>query len=193
MNTIPDFLTHLNRDRRGLPVPYVNAWGPENPGRLYVAHDIHVNQRAIFADETGELIPDFTRQNMARQRRCVRLALCQVCGEDTGWPKLAVVGDHRTAIWDGQPVLLVGEPLLCAPCADFALTTCPSLIRRRTTKEISLVVVDSPDQYALDLSSGWAEGPIETETRGNPAAMWCYLMLPIGAAPIPPGQPPGGG
>lgn len=178
---VPEHLGHLRRDRRELPVPYVNAWGPEKEELLFIQHDIHVNHRAVFREEEPHAEPDFTRQDMGRQRRCIALGLCQVCGEDTGWPKLAIVGvDQRKAIMGDAVWLMIGEPFLCPPCAEFALTACPALIRRRLASEVSLVIVDGQHQFTRDLSTGYVDGPLEAETRADPVAMWGSIMLPAG-------------
>jgi hypothetical protein len=85
------WLSHLRRDRRGLPVPYVNRWGSEDLHRVTIAYDPHVRQRAAFLDDSQETVPDFTAQNMGRQRRCMVAGLCQVCARPVPWSRRNLV------------------------------------------------------------------------------------------------------
>lgn len=45
------WLGHLPTDRRGLPVPWINAWGDQDPSRASIVWDRHIPGWAI---DTGE-------------------------------------------------------------------------------------------------------------------------------------------
>lgn len=181
--TRPSFdpwLSHLRRDRRGLCVPYVNRWGPESTDRLYVAHDRWTNSRAIFLDDSQETEPDFTAQNMGRQRQCMAAGLCQVCGRQVPWSRRNLVIAPNSAEWvnlGGRQVPVVFEPWLDDRCAEIATRWCPALIRRQRDEELTVLPVRSEREAQLVVSTGWVEGPLEAETRADPVAMWVKMAL----------------
>lgn len=185
---VPSWLSHLRRDRRGLPVPYVNLWGPEAIDRIEIRHDRHAGQRAVFLDDSGQAEPDFTRQHMGRQRECMLAGLCQVCGRGVPWSRrhlvIADMSVERITLHSTR-VPVVTEPWLCERCAVFALRTCPALIRRTRSESLTLVPVTSRRQVLLTVSTGWVDGPLEAETRARPVAMWAKAALLD--APLAPG------
>lgn len=177
---IPSFLEHLRRDDRGRPVPWINLWGTEEIDRMSIRLDVNAGwQPAIYLDDSEQTVPDFTRQNMQRQRRAVARGLCQVCGKRFGWPKLLVWSSISTQIVDveGIKCVVVSEPWLDEQCAAFALQKCPGLIRRRTSDDIKLIKVDDLDQVKLTVSHGWIEGPLEAESRRTLPAMWAKVVV----------------
>lgn len=177
---IPPWLLHLRVDRRGLPVPYVNRWGAEDVDRLSVGFDHHICQRAVFLDDSTQAVPDFTAQNMQRQRECWVRGLCQVCGRPVPWSRrYLVVADMSVDRIElrGRIVPVVFEPWLDERCATFALGQCPALIRRTRAERLTLVPVTSARQVRLTCSQGWVDGPLEAETRHRPVAMWVKAQL----------------
>lgn len=177
------WLAHLRRDRRGLPVPYVNRWGPEDTGaRLTVAHCRYAGQPAVFLDDSAETVPDFTRQNMGRQRQCMAGGLCQVCARPVPWSRRNLVIAPNSVEWvevDGVrgEVPVVFEPWLDDRCAEIATRWCPALIRRSREEQLEVVPVRSPRDVQLVVSTGWIEGPLEEQTRSNHVAMWIKAAL----------------
>lgn len=123
---VPSWLRRRPTDRRGIPVPYINQWGAEDdPGRWRIAHDRHVNGPALFFDDDPDGEPDFTRQNMARQRECMVEGMCQVCARAVPWSRRwLVVADVTTNNISalGQDIAVIHEPWLCERCAGFALS-----------------------------------------------------------------------
>lgn len=178
---VPDWLSHLRTDRRGLPVPYVNRWGlDENNDLLRIRYDDTVKRTAIFYDDTREEIPNFTAQHMARQRECVILGLCQVC-------RVPVPYSHRTLIvssmsvetieLQGQERAVVTEPWLCRRCAIFAVDRCPALIRRKDGEDLTMFHVRRASDFQITVSVGWVEGPLEAQSRETPPVMWAKIIL----------------
>lgn len=180
---IPAHLEHLRTDRRGLPVPYINRWGPERPETLSIAVDHHVGDLAVFQDDSGETVPDFTAQNMQRQRETMYRGLCQVCARPVPWPRFLVLGDlsATTISVGGRTRTAITEPWLCAACLVFALKTCPALIRRRRDEDLIPVSVEE-HQVQFVVSRGWIEGALEDESRATQPAMWVKAIL----RPLPP-------
>jgi hypothetical protein len=184
--TRPSFdpwLAHLRRDRRGLPVPYVNRWGPEDTGdRLTVAYCRYARQPAVFLDDSAEMVPDFTRQHMGRQRECMVEGLCQVCARPVPWSRRNLVVAPNSVEWvevtgiRGQ-VPVVFEPWLDDRCAEIATQRCPALIRRRHEEQLEVVPVRSPREVQLVVSTGWVEGHLEEQTRRHHVAMWVKAAL----------------
>lgn len=174
------WLADLRRDRRNLPVPYVNRWGPEDTTRMSVRVDPHVGVRAVFLDDSRETVPDFTRQHMARQRQCMALGLCQVCGRQTPWSRRNLIIAPATIQWitvDGREVPVTTEPWLDDRCAAIATTWCPELIRRDRDEDLTVVPVRSPREISTFLSTGCVDGHLAAETRNNPVAMWVKVGL----------------
>jgi hypothetical protein len=174
------WLSHLRRDRRGLPVPYVNRWGGEDVARLSVAYDRHAQGRAVFLDDSAELEPDFTAQNMGRQRECMATGRCQVCHRPIPWSRRNLVVAPLSVEWismQGRQVPVIFEPWLDDRCADIAVNWCPALIRRRRDEQLTVVPIRSQREVQLVVSTGWVEGPLEVQARADPAAMWCKVAL----------------
>lgn len=161
-------------------MPYVNLWGPEETGRFRLAHDPHVGRRAVFLDDADELVPDFTRQNMGRQRRCMAEGLCQVCGRPVPWSRRFLVLAPLSVEWvevGGRERPVIHEPWLDERCAAIATGWCPALIRRRRDEELHTVPVRSKLDVELVLSVGRVDGPLAAETAVDPVAMWLKVAL----------------
>lgn len=172
------WLDHLRRDRRGLPVPYVNAWGEESVERASVAYDPLVGAPAVFFADHGE-VPDFTRQNPQRQRRCVVEGLCQVCGKPVPWSRRNLVIASLSVQWHWvgnlrREVPVTHEPWLCDRCCAVAVGWCPALIRRRREEQLEVVKVRSQKEVQLIVSSGAIDGHPDA---GTEVRIWAKLRL----------------
>lgn len=178
----PVWLTHLRTDRRGLPVPYVNAWGLQDPARIRIGFDHHARRPGLFEDDDDhDGGPDFTRQNMQRQRECVLAGLCQVCARPVPWSRRRLVIaalSVQTIHLQGRAVPVVTEPWLCPRCAQFAVATCPALIRRSRGEQLVVVEVASATAVRIVLSTGWVEGsPCAAESLHTQPVMWAKIAL----------------
>lgn len=186
------WLAHLATDRRGLPVPWVNLWGSEDSVALTVRHDGYVRGPAVFQDD-GErdgahALPDFTRQNMGRQREAMAAGRCQVCARAVPWSRRFLVLADLSVQWVDVPglaggaVATVTEPWLDDRCAQIAMRYCPALVRRTREEHLTLVPITSARQVTFVISTGWIEGELEEATRAAPPAMWIKLALLDSAA-----------
>lgn len=174
----PPWLSHL-RTWRGLPVPAINLWGVDTEIGPDVRYDVWVRGRAVFVDDADQDIPDFTRQNMQRQRESMICGLCQVCWRHVPWSRryMVIAGlSTQTVQLGGTAVTVVTEPWLDQRCAEFAVSTCPALIRRHSEDGLRIVQVRERDT-TLIVSKGWVEGPLEDLTRANPVIMWVKASL----------------
>jgi hypothetical protein len=169
------WLAHLRRDRRGLPVPYINRWGPERPDAIRVAYDRHVGRPAVFADDTSDTEPDFTRQHMGRQRECMAAGLCQVCARPVPWSRRNLVVAPLSVEWvtlGGLRLPVVFEPWLDDRCAEIATKWCPALIRRRRDEQLIVHPVRSKRDAEQIASVGALDA--DPAVRG---IMWVKLAL----------------
>jgi hypothetical protein len=178
---VPAWLRHLRTDRRGLPVPWVNLWGPEETSRLEIRYDRYAGRPGVFIDDTRQPIPDFTRQHMGRQREAMAGGRCQVCGRLLHrWPRYLVISDMSVQMVEvpgrGQ-VPLVTEPWLCRRCADFAVETCPALIRRSRTEQLRVLTVPAPTSVRMVVTTGWIDGPLEAESCRVQPALWVKALV----------------
>lgn len=175
------WLSHLRRDRRGLPVPWINAWGLEDPERMRVDYDRAVRHWALFCDDDPDGEPDFTRQNMGRQREAVMGGLCQVCARLVPWSRrrlvVAALSVETVDVPELGRVPVVTEPWLCQRCAEFAVTVCPALIRRSRDEQLQIVEITSRRQVRVVLSHGYVDGPLEARSRELGAYMWAKILL----------------
>lgn len=178
---IPEWMGHLRTDRRGLPVPYVNLWGPEDMARVRIAYDQHTDSQAVFLDDSDQEVPDFTRQHMGRQRECMVIGLCQVCRGFVPWSRRFLVVSDMSVQPVNVPqlgdVVAIHEPWLCQRCARFAIDVCPALIRRSREDELRLIPITSQMDVRMIVSRGWIEGPLEEESKRVMPAMWCKILL----------------
>lgn len=178
---IPPWLNHLRRDRRGLPVPHINLWGDaDDSSRFRIEDDEYVNQKAVFFRDDYAGDPDFTKQSFQRQRECMLGGLCQVCSRPVPWRRrLLVLGDlsTETVTIDGAEHVAVTEPWLDTRCAEFALTHCPALIRRRRDEGLTLVEVESSDQVTFAASTGYIDGPLKAMSMVLQPAMFAKALL----------------
>ena len=174
-------MAHLRTDRRGRPVPGVNRWGPEDAARLAVRHDRLVGGLAIFDDDEAETVPDFTAQNMGRQREAILAGLCQVCWRPVPWSRRFLVYADLAVSVVNVPGLgncvVITEPWLDEECAEFALRTCPALIRRARSERLALVPIRSARDVEVVVSTGWVDGPLEEQTKAEPPAMWAKIVV----------------
>lgn len=177
---VPARLAHLKRDARGLPVPFVNAWGKEDDVSLYaVRPDATVRMEAVFRDDEAATVPDFLKQSPQRQRWCVGHGWCQVCGRTVPWSRrFLVLSSISLQVIEaaGREYLAVTEPWLCEMDARLAMERCPGLIRRQRDDDLTLVQVARRD-CSLAISRGWIEGPLEEYTKRTGPAMWLKILL----------------
>lgn len=191
------WLSRLRRDERGLPVPWINRWGEETIATTRIEPDLHVGgQVAVFHDDHGD-VPDFTRQNMGRQRQAMTQGLCQVCGRFVPWSRRNLVLAGATVEMvdlGGRRVAAVHEPWLDDRCAAIATLLCPALIRRSHEDNLSVLAVRSPSRVQVIMSTGRVDvaelvrqGQDEARGRqlsaavdaaGGEVAMWVKLLLP---------------
>lgn len=179
---IPGWLSHLRVDRRGLPVPYVNRWGlDENDALLSIEHDPNVKMPAVFYDDSREVEPNFTAQNMQRQRECTIQGLCQICKRPVPYSRRTLIVSSisvETVHVDGRgECAVVTEPWLCGRCALFAVDRCPALIRRKNDVDLTIFSIRRPSDFQITVSVGWVEGPLEAQSRETPPAMWAKIIL----------------
>jgi hypothetical protein len=184
---IPKWLQHVRRDRRGICVPWINRWvapgagGEMVPERVRIRHDRWVGGPGLFEVERPGDVPDFTRQDMGRQRESTIEGRCQVCARPVPWSRrFLVVADIATQVVDIDGVgeaLVLTEPWLDRVCAPFAIEHCPALIRRHRDEHLSLLAVTSQDQVGLTVSRGWVEGPLEAESKRVQPAMWAKVIV----------------
>lgn len=178
---IPNWLAHLRTDRHGLPVPYVNLWGEEDQARIQMRFDRHTKSQGLFLYDADQEVPDFTRQNMGRQRECMVDGLCQVCHRFLPWSRRFLVVSEVSVRLITLPkvgeVAAIHEPWLCQRCAMFAIDKCPALIRRNHLDELQLIPITSKMDVSMVVSRGWIEGPLEEETKRVQPAMWCKILL----------------
>lgn len=172
------WLAHLRRDRRGLPVPYINAWGAEDEAPRWVEHDPLVGGPAVFVGDVGD-VPDFTRQNQQRQRRCMVEGLCQVCGKPVPWSRRNLVVASLSVKWQWvaerrREVPVISEPWLCDRCCAIAVGWCPALIRRTREEQLQVVRVRSPREVTPIVSVGSIDGIPEAGTQ---VRIWSKLQL----------------
>lgn len=172
---VDTWLGHLRRDRRGLPVPWINAWGAEDLAHTRIAADRWADGLpAVFHDDHGD-VPDFTRQNMGRQRRSMRQGLCQVCGRPVPWRRrhLVVAGGTGENITTEQHGTLgvISEPWVDARCLHVALTWCPALIRKTRDQQLRVLKVTSPREVVVFVSTGRVDVPaLLAQAGGTPQA-----------------------
>lgn len=173
---IDAWLGHRPKDRRGLPIPYINRWGPEE---VYVSYDPRVGRRAAFQRDAGDEV-DFTRQNFQRQRECVIDGLCQVCARQVPWsrrflPVASLAVDWVPVPGRSEPIAAVYEPWLDERCAEIATRWCPALIRRAREDQLLIHPVRSKRDVQLLLSVGSVDG--FPDTVESPVAMWAKVAV----------------
>lgn len=181
LRRVPERLAHLRTDRRGLPVPYVNAWGVEDVTRFRIARDYHVHgMPALFMDDDPDGAPDFTRQNIARQRECMATDTCQVCGRyaplEARVLVVATISVQAVDVPDLGRCAVITEPWLDRECAAFAVQKCPALIRRRHDEDLTVVPVAGRPRRII-LSRGYVDGPLREESLARQPVMWAKVLL----------------
>lgn len=191
-----DWLAHLRRDPRGLPIPWINRWGGETVAATVVRHDPHVGRPGVFHTDHGAE-PDFTRQNIGRQREAMMRGLCQVCGRPCPWSRRNLVVSGATCETvrieelGNTACTAVSEPWLDDRCAAIATLLCPALIRRRHDEDLHVVAVRGPRDVRLLVSVGYldpaeladadadpaTEAALLAAAGGQPVAMWVKAVL----------------
>jgi hypothetical protein len=147
---------------------------------MHVTFDPYTQSRAVFLDDSRESEPDFTRQNMGRQRECVYVGLCQVCARPVPWSRRNLIIAPMSVEWvslEGRQVPVISEPWLDDRCTEIATRWCPALIRRRRDEDLTVVPVRSRREVQLVVSNGWIDGHLAEETRANPVVMWLKVAL----------------
>jgi hypothetical protein len=169
---------HCLRDKHGRPVPYINIWSGEMPEETWrITHDTALNMPGIAVPVAKRGIgePDFTRQAPDRQRECMLRQWCQICTTPRAeWLVVSNSVGTRTITYKGAHRLVLTEPWMCKPCADFAIATCPALIRRRHDDDLMLC---RPIRFQFGFSQGWIEGPLEAQSQREMPAMWGELHV----------------
>lgn len=200
---IPRWLQHLRCDRRGIPVPWINRWvapgtgGELAPDRVRIRRDRWVGGPGLFEVERPGDVPDFTRQDMGRQRESTIAGLCQVCGRPVPWARrLLVVADIATQVVDIDGVgeaLVLTEPWLDRICARFALEHCPALIRRTRDEHLTLAVRHEPGPGGPHRVPGLGRGPsgggVEAGPAGDVGEGHRWPRRPAGREPVRPPAP----
>jgi hypothetical protein len=130
-------------------VPYIASWsGEEVPKPEIVEHPsgfgiafrdeqlVDRDSRGVlwdrYAVRPGAGKPRYAVIHTARQRRAMRVLLCQVCGDHADISPDGVLWllPAETAHWPGWPnACTVSEPPVCAACVDLAVRHCPTLKR----------------------------------------------------------------
>jgi hypothetical protein len=135
--TADDYPASMARLPRGgrhrLPVPYVASWSCERWHAI--RHDPVVGDVAIFtAGRYARGRALFGVTNEPRQRECVMLRRCGVCGQPITGPGWLPNHDRlieQTADIGAQRLRVTHEPPCCLPCARWSATGCLA-IRGRT-------------------------------------------------------------
>lgn len=180
MRDVPEFLSHLRTDRRGLPVPHINRWGPERIEAVTIEIDRNIGGAALFLHDDDQTEPDFLRQSFQRQRECMTQGLCQVCARRVPWSRRFLVLSDMSVeniTLGAKQTPAVTEPWLDERCARFALEHCPALIRRSRDENLTLMPITSKRQVRFAMSRGYADGPLEGVSRQMQPVMWVKLLL----------------
>lgn len=181
MKNVPEFLSHLRTDRRGIPVPYINRWGPERVDDVMIEIDSNVGGAALFLRDDDQTEPDFLHQSFQRQRECMTQGLCQVCARRVPWSRRFLVLSDMSVeniLLGLRPTPAVTEPWLDERCAEFAMQHCPALIRRERDEALTLVPITSKRQVRFAMSRGYVDGPLEGVSRQMQPVMWVKALLP---------------
>ncbi|BBB00071.1 hypothetical protein RVR_6962 [Actinacidiphila reveromycinica] len=178
-------------------VPYIATWSaeeraagplvlrPDGRGIGYpdeVPHDRDAEgvlwMRAGLARGRGK--PSFGAVHPARQRRAMRLLLCQVCAgpadrDDDG--VLWLLGDDRDD-WPGWPEEMgATHPPICRPCAVASLRLCPYLRRGHVAYRVARPRIAG------------VHGMLFAPPDAGPAGPADRRPVPVGPALVPYGDP----
>jgi hypothetical protein len=167
---------NLLRDRHDRPVPYVNIWSAEADESTWrLMPDVATNRPGLAVPPflRGEGDPDFKRQAPNRQRACMFRQLCQICTGRGDWILVSSISTKFVFSEDEQHLVMT-EPWLCRPCADYALSTCPGLLGHQRKESMELV---RPTSWRYGYSTGWVEGRLEEATKRVPCVMWGELYV----------------
>lgn len=194
MNTVPEFLTHLRTDQRGVPVPYVNRWGEIADDRVGVETDRHVSKAAaVFLYDEGQQEPSFVHMSPQRQRECMARGLCQICARQVPWSRrfLVVTGHNVDNVLMNRVVTpSVNDPWVDERCAVWARDNCPELLRVPEGASIELVPITSKRQVQFSVYRGYADGPLEGVDQAIQPILWVQAgMLGRPAKAVPSATP----
>ncbi|MFF1284335.1 hypothetical protein ACFVY4_26785 [Streptomyces sp. NPDC058299] len=148
--SVPTQLTH-----KGRPVPYIAAWSAEHvelPRLTDVSGALAIKGQRRAAGvlwtpwrwKPGVGEPHYAAVHGPRQRECMRLKLCQVCGRrtvrtDLGWPWL--LEDHRgEGRWPEQEVTT--HPPTCEECQPVSQIQCRPNRGRFVSVRVGDVAID---------------------------------------------------
>jgi hypothetical protein len=139
----PAKITHLARVG-GLPVPWVALWSAEE-GTAFLAEEIYDGKPSLCVshlEALGEGTARLGMMSQLRQRRAMRLGLCQVCGKPMTrrYVALSTSGERIKLGRSGSFPLLI-EPPACATCASIALAHCPGVRGRTFVELLDLILV----------------------------------------------------
>jgi hypothetical protein len=143
---------------QGLAVPWVAVWSDEVPNPE--DHPLHLRNGKVHYDteapgdrdnlgvlwtragvKRGSGVPEFGQIHGLRQRACMTVPRCQVCGQRM--PALRfLLGSHQDGHEKGSP-FITGTPPTCEDCTHLAAVQCPHL--RQIQKEARLTVVVPTD------------------------------------------------
>lgn len=143
---------------QGLAVPWVAVWSDEVPDPA--DHPLQVtNGRVEYTSEQpgdrdnlgvlwtragvkrGSGEPEFGQLHGLRQRACMTVPRCQVCGKRMERLEF-LVSAHQDGHKTGEP-FITATPPTCAECRPLATAQCPHL--RKIIKESTLTVVVPTD------------------------------------------------
>lgn len=140
---MPPGITALPRDSRGYPITFVTLI--QSDGR-----------------------PDFTTIDGQKILRCVREAVCGLCGQ--GWPGPYKSSDDHLLAFIGGPISCENQnfldPPMHIPCAEYAMQVCPhiaidtsrySKFKEGEGRELYQGVhPDRPEKFGLYITSGYS-------------------------------------
>jgi hypothetical protein len=106
-------MTHLERDERGYPIPYI-----------------------VFRDSDNK--PHFTINDARKVQRCKTADVCAICGKGLFRGRWFVGGPESALHPNGAYI----DPPLHHECMQFALQTCPYLISVKYQKRIEGATLD---------------------------------------------------
>jgi hypothetical protein len=135
-------------------VPYITLWSTERTAKARVVHRhggiAYVQERPGDRDRHGVLWtrvtsrpgegrPEFGKVHARRQRRAMRLLLCQVCGgpaDRNADGVLWLVGEDQGQRASWPDPLLTAHPPVCVRCAVRSVGVCPHLRRQQVALRV---------------------------------------------------------
>lgn len=120
------------------PVPWTASWSAEEAVFLSVCP--YAERIALcMPEKRGEGRPLFGSPHACRQRACIALGLCDLCGKP-------LKGNTKVSLSQARPILhavnpgdiLQVEPMVHRECAAICMRHCPSLRKQRTAGELRI-------------------------------------------------------